>query len=109
MSEHGAKTVPTRSLHICPDCGSALVQPTCWEQAVERGHWRVWRRCPECEWSADSVHGEAEIDAFDEQLDIGSIELADELRALEHANMTAMADAFATALADDLIGADDFA
>ena len=80
-----------------------------WEQAGDRTHWRVWRRCPECEWAGEGVHGEGEIDAFDEQLDLGAHELADELRALEHANMSEMADAFVVALAADLIGADDFA
>jgi len=54
------------------------------------------------------VHGEREIDAFDEQLDLGAHELADELRALERSNMAAMAEAFAAALAADLITADDF-
>jgi hypothetical protein len=98
-----------KDLHVCPECGSGLVQPTCWEQAGDRSHWRVWRRCPECEWRCQGVYSEGEIDAFDEQLDLGAHELADELRALEHANMTAMADTFATALAADLIGADDFA
>lgn len=95
-------------LHICPSCGSDLVQPTCWEQGGDRTHWRVWRRCPECEWSSQGIHGEREIDAFDEQLDLGAHALADELRALEHANMADMADAFVTALAADLISADDF-
>jgi hypothetical protein len=95
-------------LHVCPECGSGLVQPTCWERAGDPAHWRVWRRCPECEWFCQGVHGESEIDAFDEQLDIGAHELADELRALEHANMSAMADAFVFALATDLITADDF-
>lgn len=95
-------------LHICPRCGSDLVQPTCWEQAGDRAHWRIWRRCPECEWSSQGVHGEQEIDAFDEQLDIGAHALADELRALEHSNMAEMADAFAAALAADLITAEDF-
>lgn len=98
-----------QDLHICPSCGSDLVQPTCWEQTGDRAHWRVWRRCPECEWSCQGVHGEREIDAFDEQLDIGAHALADELKALEHSNMSEMADAFAAALAADLIGADDFA
>jgi hypothetical protein len=101
-------TKESEQLHVCPECGSCLVQPTCWEQAGDRAQWRVWRRCPECEWSSQGVHGEQEIDAFDEQLDIGAHELADELRALEHANMAAMAEAFATALAADLICADDF-
>ena len=76
---------------------------------ADRAHWRVWRRCPECEWSCQGVHGEREIDAFDEQLDLGAHELADELQALEHSNMADMADAFVAALAADLISADDFA
>jgi hypothetical protein len=97
-----------KQLHVCPECGSCLVQPTCWEQAGDRTHWRVWRRCPECEWFCQGVHGEVEIDAFDEQLDLGAHELADELKALEHSNMADMADAFVVALAADLIGADDF-
>jgi len=97
-----------KRLHICPECGSCLVQPTCWEQAGDRAHWRVWRRCPECEWFCQGVHDEREIDDFDEQLDIGAHELAGELKALEHANMAAMAEAFVVALAADLISADDF-
>lgn len=105
----GDKTKQGKDLHICPECGSDLVQPTGWEQAGDRGHWRVWRRCPECEWFCQGVHGEGPIDAFDEQLDLGAHELADELRALERANMTDMADAFIAALAADLIAADDFA
>jgi hypothetical protein len=96
-------------LHLCPACGSNLVQPTNWEQTDDRSHWRVWRRCPECEWHSQGVHGEVEIDAFDEQLDLGAHELADELRALEHSNMADMAECFVFALRDDLIGADDFA
>ncbi len=103
------KTQASANLHICPRCGSALVQPTCWERADDRDRWRVWRRCPECEWSCHGVHGETEIDAFDEQLDLGAHALANELRALEHANMAAMTEAFVLGLAADLIGADDFA
>jgi hypothetical protein len=98
-----------RSLHICPDCGSGLVQPTSWEQQESnRHHWRVWRRCPECEWVSEDVYDEVAVDAYDEQLDLGSHELAGELRALEHANMSEMTEAFVAALRRDLIGADDF-
>jgi hypothetical protein len=95
-------------LHTCPACGSTLVQPTLWEQAGDRAHWRVGRRCPECEWTCESVHAAEEIDAFDEQLELGAQELASELAALEHANMAQMASSFAFALDHDLIGADDF-
>ena len=96
-------------LHICPACGSVLVQPTAWEAQDDRSGWMVSRRCPECEWSGQSVHNETEIDAYDEQLDLGSQELADELRSLEHANMSQLAQSFIVALDRDLIGADDFA
>ena len=109
MAEPTPNEAVNRSLHVCPDCGSALVQPTSWEQASDRSHWRVWRRCPECEWTGQSVHNEIEVDAFDEQLDLGARELSDELRSLEHANMNEMVDAFITALGNDLITADDFA
>lgn len=95
-------------LHVCPECGSNLVQPTRWEQTAKRGHWRLWRRCPECEWCLDGIHGEAEIDAFDEALDDGAEALAAELQGLERESMRHIADAFATALAADLITADDF-
>jgi hypothetical protein len=98
----------THELHICPECSSRLVQPTCWEQAGDRGHWRLWRRCPECAWHCDSVHGEAEIDAFDEELDRGTQALSGVLKALEHENMQHLGKTFAAALAADLISADDF-
>jgi hypothetical protein len=109
MAEPAPNEAANTTLHVCPGCGSALVQPTFWEQGSDRSHWRVWRRCPECEWTGDSVHNEAEIDAFDERLDRGACELCDELRTLEHANMSEMAGAFITALGNDLISADDFA
>lgn len=96
-------------LHVCPECSSTLVQPTRWEQTAKRGHWRLWRRCPECEWHRDGIHGEAEIDAFDEALDDGAEALASELQELERESMREIAEAFTTALAADLITADDFA
>jgi hypothetical protein len=95
-------------LHVCPKCDSDLVQPTRWEQTSERGYWRLWRRCPECEWRSDAVHGEREIDSFDEALDKGTEALAENLRALIQENMERVADTFAAALAADLISADDF-
>lgn len=109
MPEKASNNPTTRSLHICPHCGSELVQPTCWEQVSDRTRWRVWRRCPECEWTTDSIHNEVEIDAFDEQLDDGAHTLADELRSMEHTNMSTMAEVFLIALRNDLIGPDDFA
>jgi hypothetical protein len=95
-------------LHVCPACASKLVQPTRWEQTAKRGHWRLWRRCPECEWHCDGIHGEGEIDAFDEILDHGAEALADELQELERESLRQIAVVFSAALAADLITADDF-
>lgn len=105
-----ASTSQTKStgLHVCPRCDSTLVQPTCWEQTDDRGHWRLWRRCPECDWRCDKVHAEAEIDAFDENLDHGTRALVEVLKVLEHENMEFMVDTFSAALAADLITAEDF-
>lgn len=107
-SANQTKSETAHGLHICPRCDSVLVQPTCWEQAEDRGHWRLWRRCPECEWRCDAVHGEAEIDAFDEELDLGTQALAEELRGIERENMQYVADTISAALDADLITADDF-
>lgn len=84
------------------------MQPTRWEQTADRSHWRLWRRCPECGWECDGVHGGGEIDAFDEELDRGAEALNGVLKALERESMENVAKSFATALQADLITADDF-
>ena len=104
----GDKTKQGKDLHICPECGSDLVQPTFWEQAGDRAHWRVWRRCPECEWFCQGVHGEDAIDAFDEQLDLGTEELLGDLTLLTRANMEEQVDRFVTALNAGWIVPEDF-
>ena len=109
MPDPAANKTLDLSLHVCAECGSHLVQPTAWEQEENRSSWRIWRRCPECEWRGESVHNEIEVDAFDEQLDHGSHELLGQLRAMEHANMREMTATFVAALDGDLIGAEDFA
>ena len=107
-TSHTQANAETTGLHVCGGCGSGLVQPTRWEQAASRGHWRLWRRCPECEWSCDAVHGEREIDAYDEELDAGTEALNGVLKQLERENMQHVADSLAAALDADLITADDF-
>lgn len=110
MHKAGRTETPAGAeLHVCPECGSGLVQPTRWEQTAKRGHWRLWRRCPECEWRCDGIHDERQIDAFDEALDLGAEALAAELHELEQESMRVVVEAFATALDADLITADDFA
>ena len=48
------------------------------------------------------------IDDYDERLDFGTRELADELRTFERANMRGFLESFSSALQADLIGPDDF-
>lgn len=108
MKRRRNSAIGAGGLHICPACGSPLVQPVRWEQAEGRGRWWVTRRCPECAWACDSVHGQREVDDFDEQLERDTAELALDLHMLERENMAELADRFAAALAADLITADDF-
>jgi hypothetical protein len=96
-------------LHVCPECSSDLVQPVAWEQlATDKSRWRLWRRCPECEWHGDDVHRESHIDEYDEQLDFGTRELAEELRSVEQSNMREGGERFIAALQADLILPEDF-
>jgi hypothetical protein len=95
-------------LHVCPDCSSDLVQPIAWEQVSGSNDWRLWRRCPECEWAGDDIHSESHIDEYDEQLDFGTRELAEELRALQQTNMEESVERFVGALQADLILPEDF-
>ena len=106
--QKATETAKPAGLHVCEGCGSDLVQPTRWEQAGDRGHWRLWRRCPECGWNCDAVHGEREIDAYDEELDAGTQALTGVFKELVRENMQHIADAFAAALEADLLTADDF-
>lgn len=95
-------------LHVCPACGSHLVQPVSWEQAEERGHWHLLRRCPECEWRGQGTHGEVHIEAYDLELDSGTEELDHGLRVLARENMERLTESFTRALYADLITAEDF-
>ncbi len=94
-------------MHVCPQCSSGLVQPVQWfEQGAES--WHVDLRCPECEWRGRGAYSQPEVDRFDEELDRGAQGLIEDLRALTRSNMEDEAQAFATALATDVILPEDF-
>ena len=97
-----------KGLEQCPDCDSGLVQPIRWEQANKRSQWKIWRRCPECEWTDVSVFGEMAIDAYDVVLDAGTKELNGTLSQITQENMETVVNAFTEGLERDLIGPDDF-
>jgi len=94
-------------MQCCPECSSALVQPTNWHEQGD-GYWNVELRCPECEWWGRGSYSQDEVDRYDEELDRGGQELVEDLRTLTRGNMEDEADRFAAALAADSILPEDF-
>jgi hypothetical protein len=94
-------------LHVCPECGSALVHPVDWS-AADAVHWRVELRCPECEHRSTGLYEQAVVDRFDQILDAGTDSLYADLRKLERSNMEAELHRFNAALGGDLILPEDF-
>src|SRR5262245_883897 len=91
----------------CPRCRRDLVYPIDWAE-VSAGEWQVELHCPNCEWSRIGTFDQDTIERFDEQLDLGTNALINDLRHVARANMEAEADRFAAALAVDAILPEDF-
>jgi hypothetical protein len=64
--------------------------------------------CPNCHWNGRGVHGQAEVDRFDEQLWRGEAAVLAAVEELALSNMRDEADRFARALAADAILPMDF-
>jgi hypothetical protein len=103
----GAEDRPEHDLHICPRCGSNLVQPVSWGP-LERRRWRVDLRCPECQWTGGGAYEQSVLDRFDEILDDGVSSLLEELEQLACAHMEEETARFLTALRRDRILPEDF-
>lgn len=97
----------TDELHVCPSCGSDLVQPIDWAPA-DNLNWAVHLRCPDCEWIGHGVYGQQVVDRFDVELDRGTDMLIEDLSRLTRANMEDETERFIAALAGDHILAEDF-
>jgi hypothetical protein len=96
------------TLSDCSDCGADFVHPVEWSPN-EGGTWWMLLRCGACGATREETVPDAEAERYDRELDMAEHRMkraADRLSAelLEH-----QADAFATALELDLIGAEDFA
>ncbi len=81
--------------------------PPSWEEAGADA-WHVELRCPECETCREGVFSQDTVDAFDEELDVGTDALTADLRRLTRANMADEVDRFAAALEADAILPEDF-
>jgi hypothetical protein len=95
-------------LQHCPECGADSVHPVYWESFGET-HWWMALRCGTCATGAEVLVDDAAAQRFDRDLDRAQDEIVDAADRLELEIMTAEVDAFTTALASDLIHADDFA
>jgi predicted RNA-binding Zn-ribbon protein involved in translation (DUF1610 family) len=96
-----------RDLHVCPDCGSELVQPSDWSQRAD-GSFGLTLECPNCAWRESGIYEQAQVDRLEDQLDEGLIALIDDLHRLTQANMASDIDQFVGALNRDLILPEDF-
>jgi hypothetical protein len=102
-----SRTSTAQGLHVCPSCSSPLVQPVEWEPAGDDA-WSVLLRCPECEVFQAGVYGQAELDAYDVELDRGESLLRVAYLQASTENMEAEIDSFAQALAAGAILPEDF-
>lgn len=98
-------------LHICPACGSHLVQPSGeWELFRNTGLrlWAVGLWCPECGWYDTKLCNDRDAKRFEEVLDEGRETMNEGLEDVECIHLNELVDPFATALAEGLITAEDF-
>jgi predicted RNA-binding Zn-ribbon protein involved in translation (DUF1610 family) len=96
-----------RRLHICPECGSELVQPLEWHE-TQSGLWGLTLECPNCSWVTAGLFSQRQVDEFEDELEDGLAGMLEDLTRLTQANMAEEVDRFATALRVDLILPEDF-
>ena len=73
---------PPRRSSRAPSRGE-LVYPFAWHE-LSPGRWEIERRCPDCEWEATGVHGEAEVQRYDALLNEGTDALIEHVEQLAH-------------------------
>jgi hypothetical protein len=102
-----SRITSSQGLHVCPNCSSHLVQPVEWER-VDDEAWTVLLRCPECEIFQAGVFGQAELDAYDMELDRGEALLRVAYMQVSTENMETEIEAFAHALMSGAVLPEDF-
>ena len=94
-------------LHMCPTCRSDLVQPIAWCEAAP-SRWELTLECPNCGWNELGVFEREQVEALEEELDRGLVDMLEDLRRLTHVNMNDEINRFVAALQSDLILPEDF-
>jgi hypothetical protein len=96
----------THTLHVCRGCGLPLVQPERVE--AERLRWRVYLRCPSCDWTAEELLDDEALQRLDDELERGTEQLIVAMHEATERNMREYAARFVSALAADAILPADF-
>jgi hypothetical protein len=96
-----------RQLHVCPSCGSELVQPVAWSE-TEDDRWDLVLECPNCSWVESGTFTRLQVEQLEERLDEGLAAILNDLQRLSQANMSSDVDRFLFALNADLILPEDF-
>jgi hypothetical protein len=104
---HDGEDFPRPGLHLCPECGSELVQPVSWSER-EDGDWELALECPNCWWTRQGIFNQSQVHELEERLDDGLAKMLEDLKRLTHANMAEQIDRFAAAINADLIVPEDF-
>jgi hypothetical protein len=98
---------PRASLADCTACGADYVHPVEWSPHDEE-HWWMLLRCGACGDRREEIVPDGEAEVYDRELDWAERVMRGEAERLSRERLVAQADSFATALALDLIGAEDF-
>ena len=96
------------TLSDCSDCGADFVHPVEWSPN-DGGTWWMLLRCGACGATREENVPDAEAERYDRELDQAEHRMQRAADRLSAELLERQADAFATALELDLIGAEDFA
>jgi hypothetical protein len=99
--------VRARVLHICPACGSRLVQSESWSHP-EPERWVIGLRCPECSFTETGEFGWHQVEAFLDQSDRALAELHVLAERMNRERFQAQVAVFIEALRVDAIEPMDF-
>jgi hypothetical protein len=110
MSRRPARAAASHAgtgLQVCGSCHADFVHPVEWRESGD-DHWWMLLRCGSCLADREVVVTNEVAERYGRELDAAEDELARAVRELDCERMAREAEAFAEALARDLIDADDF-
>lgn len=97
-------------LHICPECKNNNVYPIEWEELARKNEyqWRLYLRCPDCEWRNQGEYSEEAVARLDDALNYRTERLLTALQRLARLNMKNDVESLSAAIRDGHIQPMDF-